>query len=203
MPPPSRYDQENLELSDEDLSHERLDSQVQKAQDELSALRRKAETIERQKRELEELARRQELLHNGRSELVEKFTRALVVVEREGYEAQKRVELLQTIHDNFTAHLQTIEAISPKTWDPAEINRELTKALSAVDDARVEYNRSLPKISVDADEAGASAGYELGEEHEASDHGFLYWLKAGTAFTLPLTVVGVILLFILISYLAH
>lgn len=56
---------------------ERIDSQVQKAQEELAKLRRQQEQIEKQKRELEELSRRQEELEAGRSEMGEKLTRAL------------------------------------------------------------------------------------------------------------------------------
>src|SRR5438270_2688461 len=50
-----------LELNeDEALSAEHLDSQVQKAQEQLLQLRRQQEQIEKQKRELEELSRRQD-----------------------------------------------------------------------------------------------------------------------------------------------
>ena len=67
MSQPARYDQENLELPEEELSHEHLDSQVQKAQEQLLSLKRQQETIERQKRELEELSRRQEQLQGGQN----------------------------------------------------------------------------------------------------------------------------------------
>src|SRR3954470_5063730 len=106
MPQPSRHDQEYLELPEEEISTEHLDTQVQKAQEQLLSLKRQQDHIEKQKRELEELSRRQDALQLGRGERVEKFTRGMVVREREAYEAQKRVELLQGIHDIFTAHLQ-------------------------------------------------------------------------------------------------
>src|SRR4051812_19588278 len=90
---------------DESLSTEHLENQVQRAQEALLSLKRQQEQIEKQKRELEEMSRRQEQLHVGKSEMVEKFTRALVVLERETYEAKKRVELLESIHDAFSQHL--------------------------------------------------------------------------------------------------
>ena len=86
---------------------ERIDSQVQKAQEQLLNLRRQQELIEKQKRELEELSRRQELLETGRSELIEKLTRALVIVERQSTEAHKRVEQLQSTGESFAAHLRS------------------------------------------------------------------------------------------------
>jgi len=177
---------------------------VQKAQEQLLSLKRQQEQIERQKRELEELSRRQDQLQAGRAEMIEKFTRATVVLERESYEAQKRVELLTSIHETFNAHLQYLESVNPKTWDGLDINRELTKALGAVDDARAEYAKSLPKISPETDsESGAdmvamSAGYQMEYGH-APERDFLYWLKMGFAFTLPLFIVGLALVFLLVS----
>ena len=50
-----------LDLEEDDsLSTEQLDNQVQKAQEQLIALKRAQEQLEKQKRELEELSRRQE-----------------------------------------------------------------------------------------------------------------------------------------------
>src|ERR1700689_4064076 len=90
---------------DEDESVERLDDQVQKAQEQLLVLKRQQEQIEKQKRELEELSRRQEQFQQGKGEMVEYFTRALVIVERQVYDAQKRVEQLRSINESFNQHL--------------------------------------------------------------------------------------------------
>jgi hypothetical protein len=186
---------------DESLSTEHLDSQVQKAQEALLQLKRQQDLIERQKRELEELSRRQEQLQQGKSEMVDKFVRAMVILERETYEAKKRVESLEAIHASFSGHLDVLESINPKTWEGLDINRELTKAISAVDDARAEYANNLPRISPETESGGsdpvaAGMGYQVdyggGVERDA-----VYWLKAGFFFTLPLFVVGVVLLLLI------
>src|SRR5581483_5356894 len=182
---------------EEDVT-EHLDEQVQKAQEQLLRLKREQEVIEKQKRELEELSRRQEQLQHGRAEMVEQFTRALVILERETYDAQKRVEQLKTINESFVQHLQTLESINPKSWENLDINKELTRALSAVDDARAEYARSRAVINAETSEevlapvnAGAAANYAEAPQD------FLYWLKNGLAFTLPLIVFGVVLIIVL------
>src|SRR3954447_20285503 len=162
MPERIRPIEQMLELNEEAMSPEHLDSQVQKAQEQLVSLKRQQDQIEKQKRELEELSRRQESLQIGRHEMVEKITRAMVVLEREAYDAQKRVELLQGIHDTFTAHQQNLEAINPKAWEGLDINRELTKALSAVDDACAEYSRTLPKIASQTDGEGDRVAESIG-----------------------------------------
>src|SRR5882724_4179496 len=90
MPEKIRPIEQMLELSEEEsLSPEHLDSQVQKAQDQLLQLKRQQDQIEKQKRELEELSRKQEELERGRAEMSDKLTRSLVVLEREAYDAQK------------------------------------------------------------------------------------------------------------------
>src|SRR4029434_4255172 len=172
------------------------------AQEQLLSLKRQQELIERQKRELEELSRRQEQLQAGKTEMVEKFTRALVVVEREAYDAQKRVEQLHAIHDSFNQHLDVLESVNPKAWEGLDINKELSKALSAIDDARTEYTRSLPKISPETDAErdpfAPTAGYQLDFGPDRS-RDFGYWLKMGVAFTLPLMVVLIVAVMLLIS----
>jgi chromosome segregation ATPase len=184
---------------DEPLPGELLDAQVQKAQEQLVQLKRQQEQIEKQKRELEELSRRQEQLQQGKVEMVEKFTRSLVVLERETYDAEKRVEQLKAVHESFRQHLDYIEAINPKAWDSDEINKELNKALSAVDDARAEYARSRAVLNADSPEEvleqPAQGDFQL--QYNAPQQDFLYWLKSGLAFTLPLLLVGLAILIVL------
>jgi len=184
----------NLE---EDESVERLDDQVQKAQEQLIHLKRQQEQIEKQKRELEELSRRQEQFQQGKAEMIEYFTRALVIVERQVYDAQKRVEQLRSINESFNQHLSILEGINPKAWENSDINKELSRALSAVDDARAEYTRSRAVISAETNEEiltapNSSADFDASGFPASQD--FLYWLKSGTAFTLPLLVVGLVLI---------
>lgn len=201
MPERTRPDDQFLDLpEDEGLAGEHLDNQVQRAQEQLHALKRQQDTIERQKRELEELSRRQEQLQQGKAEMVEKFTRTVVVLERESYDAQKRVEMLNGIHESFTQHLDVLDAINLKSWEGLDLNKELTRALSAVDDARAEYARSLPKVSAEKEGADANAGggYQM-DYGTAEAKDFTYWLKAGFAFTLPLFAIGVILVVVLVA----
>src|SRR5215467_4630193 len=141
MPEKIRPIEQMLELSEEEpLSPEHLDSQVQKAQEQLLQLKRQQDQIEKQKRELEELSRKQEELERGRAEMSDKLTRSLVVLEREAYGAQNRLEQVRTARESFAQHLELIEAIDPRTWNPADLHKELSRALSTVDDARAEYS---------------------------------------------------------------
>ncbi len=199
MPDRIRPIEQMLELNEEEdgVTTEQIDSQVQRAQEQLLQLKRQQEQIEKQKRELEELSRRQEELDRGRAEMTDKLTRSLVVLEREAYDAQKKMEQLRATRESFGQHLELLESIDPKTWNPSELNKELSRALSTVDDARAEYSQQRSRLQASSNEGPhemplpeTSSGYETA----GSAHTFGQWLQIGLAFTLPLIIFGIIAL---------
>jgi chromosome segregation ATPase len=189
-----------LELNEEETnSTEHLDSQVQKAQEQLLALKRQQEQIEKQKRELEELSRRQEELERGRTEMTDKLTRSLVVLEREAYDSQKKLEQIRATRESFEQHLALLEAIDSKSWNPADLHKELSRALSTVDDARAEFSQQRSRLTASATSDGdevalPEAAPEVGGLGGAN--GFVQWMQIGLALTLPLIVFGFIALLI-------
>src|SRR5213082_1672780 len=197
MPERIRPIEQMLELNEEAMSPEHLDSQVQKAQEQLLQLKRQQDQIEKQKRELEELSRRQEELERGRGEMSDKLTRSLVVLEREAYDAQKRLEQVRAMRESFGQHLELIEAIDPKSWNPADLHKELSRALSTVDDARTEYSEQHSRLQAAVEGgSGETSLPEIGvNAYEPSgSRSFSQWLQIGIALTLPLIVFGVIAL---------
>ena len=197
----ARPDEPLLDLpGDEGLSGENLNHQVQRTEEQILVLRRQQDALEQEKRELEELGRRQDQLQTGRADLVEKFARSLAVLDREINDAQKRCDMLQGIRESFGQHLDILDAIQAKNWNPADLHRELTKALGAVDDARTDYARSFPRISPDrAADLADSADGGRSEADSALGHDFLYWLQSGFAFTLPLLALGVLLIIVVVA----
>jgi hypothetical protein len=189
-----------LELSEEEaMSPEHLDSQVQKAQEQLLQLKRQSEQIEKQKRELEELSRRQEELERGRAEMTDKLSRSLVILEREGYDSQKKLEQIRATHESFTQHLQLLEAIEPKTWNPAELPKELSRALSTVDDARAEFSQQRSRLEAGNSDQAASLDLPDPTSGFAGLGGgktFAQWLQIGFALTLPLIIFGIVALLV-------
>ena len=185
-----------LELNEDDVSAENLDSHVQKAQEQLLQLKRQQEQIEKQKRELEELSRRQAELENGRTEMADKLTRALVVLEREAYSAQNRLEQIRATRESFTQHLELIEAIDPRRWNPSDLNKELSRALSTVDDARTEYSEQRSRLQAAGATGGDAALPDVAPDVYENNTGrsFLQWLEIGVALTLPLIIFGAIAL---------
>ncbi|MBA2436658.1 MAG: hypothetical protein H0V54_16525 [Chthoniobacterales bacterium] len=193
-----------LELNEDDsVSTEHLNSQVQKAQEQLLQLKRQQEQIEKQKRELEELSRRQEELEHGRAEMTDKLTRSLVVLEREAYDAQKKMEQLRATRESFSQHLELLEAIDPRTWNQSDLSKELSRALSTVDDARTEYSQQRSRLQATADEHEGVPLPEMTSGYETNNgmaHSFGQWLQIGLAFTLPLIVFGLVALLLFLYF---
>ena len=171
-------------------SVEQLDDQVAQAQERLTALKRQAEQLEREKQKLEELSRKQEQFDDGRSEMIDKFTGSLVHIQRETDQTLKRLEILKNVQENFSAYLQELEAINPKDWTPADLPKELSKGLGAVEDARSAYVKAQAQIATDDDPSTGGSPYDSGSD--TNGHSFGYWLMAGFAFTLPLFALGLI-----------
>lgn len=200
MPDPRKLSSEDapFDVDELDLTGEELDTQVQRAQDQLSDLRRRQEQIEKEKQRLEELSRKQEELEDGRAELLEKLQRSLTQLQREGAEAQKRIEQVDSITDVFTRHLQELQAMTPKSWSGAELQKELTRGLVGVEEARADFVKLSPKISVEAAEmAIATSATEYEDMYGGGEKSFSYWLVAGFAFTLPIFILGVMALALL------
>jgi hypothetical protein len=195
------------------LGSEAFEERVQTTQNRLSQLRAEAETLEREKQQFEELSRKQKDFMVGRTEVTEKLSRALALLDRETYETQKRVEQLLVIKDGFNHHLDVVESLNPEQWNHQSLGHELTRAIGLIDDARADYQKSMPKVQAspsgsapEAAEASAvpvdgalrvSAGLPV----EISREAFGRWAFCGAAFTLPLAVVG--LLYIFASILAR
>ena len=151
----------------------------------------------------EELAQREsqlrgemEKLERGRAEMTDKLSRSLVILEREGYDCQKKLEQIRSTHESFTQHLQLLESIDPKSWNPGDLPKELSRALSTVDDARTEFSQQRSRLEA----SGESSEMELPEVASGTaglgGKSFVQWLQIGFAVTLPLIVFGILALLI-------
>lgn len=199
MADPKQSDETFLDLPEEGESEE-LESQVQKAQEQLLQLKRQQDLIEKQKRELEELGRRQAELEEGRTEMMQNFSRALTALEKETYETEKRLEQLEATRENFTQHFRLLEGINLRHLSNQELPELLTKALNSVSEARADYNRYRVRVNADSEEDVLDPG--LDEELDGMVVGgqdFKFWLKAGLAFTLPLILTLLLLMALLLT----
>jgi chromosome segregation ATPase len=190
-----------------------VDHKVKAAQEQLLQLRMQQEEIERQKLHLETLRVKQERFVSGKRDLLEKITRSAGSVERDLYDAQKRVEELSVTYDDFRRHLDILKSLQPEKWHRSQVDEELDQALAAIEDAEADYSKGLRRLEsfrvVESNPIAASvthaAGHVESERRSESTSSaeispteeLIIWLRRGFAFTLPL--IGAMLLGLMLA----
>lgn len=181
------------------------DTQTTRAMQELELLRKRQEQLELEKRELEEFKRKSEEFERGKRDIIANIKRSLTAIERDDIDAQRMQELLESTRSRFKILLNDLEDIKEQNWSEENIREELTKSLGIIEDARIEYNKSIAKIeTIKQEKAGAMAATQatapvLFEDHTSSldlDKTFSHWFKIGVALSLPL-IIALAVLFIL------
>ena len=186
------------------------DTQTTRAMQELEALRKRQEQLELEKRELEDFKRKSEEFERGKRDVIAGIKRSLIAIERDDIEAQRMQELLYATRNRFKTLLASLDEIQEQSWNEANIREEINKALGVIEDARIEYNKSIAKIEAlkserSGSEAKPAATAPMLFEDQAGmfdgDKPFGQWLKMGAAFSLPLiaTLVVLSILFITLS----
>ncbi len=169
-----------------------VNEQMATAMQELERLRKRQEDLEREKRELEEMRRKQQDYDAGKREMIGRLNESLIHLEKREMKAEQLCELLGSTRKRFKALQGDIESLSEEAWPEDQVRDELGKALAVLDDARLEYNKAMAKIDAITGDGQASESsqpsvmFEDRRAHDAVEKNFLYWFKAGAAFTLPL-----------------
>jgi predicted nuclease with TOPRIM domain len=173
-----------------------VNRKVMEAQQKLVELKRAQEELERQRAGLEELRRRQNEFQTGRDEVIQNLTRGLGLLEEAEFVARRDAEQMAKTVGDFRAALEKVQAIREEGWNKDNFQMELTRALTVIENARMEWNSARLKIAALAGETktaaapldksmpAASAALSLGELP------FGQLCKIGLAMTWPLLIVA-------------
>ena len=171
--------------------NEDFEERVKEAQEQLLKLRHQQDLLERQKSELELLSQQQEKFVDGRATLSEKLHRGICKLEREAFEAEKRVEQFLHIKDVFARHLEIVESLNPESWSRTELRSELGRALVALAEAESDYQNSMSRAAGLLDrkfESAPGGPMPLADAMGNGKNDFASWFLKGLAFTLPLVI---------------
>jgi len=169
-----------------------VDTQSTRASQELEMLRKRQEQLELEKRDLEEFKRKSEEFERGKRDMLANIKRTLTAIERDEIETQRIQELLEATRSRFKSLITDLDDIKEQSWSDENIREELTRALGVIEDARIEYNKSVAKIdSIKAGKTAASSGSTpiLFEDQSIAydtEKPFAHWFKVGVAVSLPL-----------------
>src|ERR1700690_1773833 len=175
-------------------TREDVDRKVVEAQQKLAELKRAQDDLERERAALEELRRRQLEFQNGRQEMVHHLTRGLGLLEEAEFNARRDAEqMLKTIAD-FRDALEKIQSVHDSIWTKENFQMELTRALTIVENARMEWNSARLKLPALAGEsAQKKSETESAPQPVVSPFANLSFgelCKIGLAMTWPLLIVA-------------
>ncbi len=186
-------------------TQEELDAKVNATYQRLAELKRAQEALERERSALEEARRRQAEFQNGRQEMVQNLTRGIGLLTEAEFNARRDAEQMAKTLDDFRDALAKVQDINPDNWNQENYNVELTRALTTIENARMEWNSSRLKflvLSGNEGEGGTGQGdakknplAALRELHflELGKIGLALWWPFMVALLLGMVVLGVLI----------
>ena len=141
-------------------TREEVDTKVTEAQQRLVELKRAQENLERERAALEETRRRQLEFQTGRQEMMQNLIRGIGLLEEAEFAARRDSESMAKAMVDLREALTKIQGIQDETWTAETFNVELTRSLTAIENARMEWNAArlkFPLLGEQASEGGAGA----------------------------------------------
>jgi predicted nuclease with TOPRIM domain len=170
-------------------SREEVESKVGQMQEKLAELKRAQQELERERAGLEETRRRQTELTNGREEMLHHLTRGIGLLEEAEFAARRDAEQMTKSLDELREALGKIQTIHEESWTKDDLNVELTRALTIVENARMEWNGARLKFPVLSGTAAESALQQTGDQSlpkALQQQSWAQLCKLGLALTWPL-----------------
>jgi hypothetical protein len=158
--------------------------------------------LERERAALEEARRRRIEFQNGREEMLQHLTRGVGILEEAEFGARREAEQMRQTVEDMRAALDKVQAMDEKLWSEESWQQELTKALTTLENARMEWNSARVKFAI-LDGALKSPEQEKNEKGGAAMlHGqsFADLCRLGFALTWPvaLSIAGALIIIALI-----
>ena len=173
-------------------TREELDIRVGETQLKLAELKRAQEELERERVQIEEMRRRQTEFQTGKEEMLQHLTRGVGILEEAGFNARRDAEQMGKCVGDLKDFLTKVQALSDQYWTKENLNVEMTKALTTIENARMEWNSALLKFSILSGENAPGTTRQPKEPpvNPLATLGFWQLCKIGIAITLPLVFIG-------------
>jgi hypothetical protein len=187
-------------------SREELDARAGDMQSKLAELKRAQQELERERADIEETRRRQAEFARGRQEMEQHLTRGVGLLEEAEFAARRDAEQMAKALADLRDALAKVQSIHEETWSKDNLNTELTRALTIVENARMEWNSArlkFPLLTGEAASTSAPAQPSVSapaQSLEALLHQKTYaeLCRLGLALTWPIAAVMIFILFVLL-----
>lgn len=174
-------------------TREEVDVKAAEAQQKLAELKRAQEDLERQRAELEDTRRRQSEFQTSRQEMLQSLERGIGLLEEAEFSARQEAEQTSNAVQGLREALQKVEGLHEESWMADQFHRELTRALTTLENARMEWNTcrlKFPILSGTPPESGRQPSKE-GVSSPLAEMTLLRACKLGLALTWPIALVGI------------
>lgn len=183
-------------------TRDEVDARMAEAQQKMATLKRAQEELERERAALEETRRRLMELKTGREEVVQSLIRGLGLLEEAEFNTRRDAEQMTKALVDLRDALSKVQAINQESWTQESFNVDLTRALTTLEHARMEWNSARVKFRVltgegGPDGAGLTPRGEFPPRSLFAAYSISDWCRLGLALTGPLALVGVLALVLL------
>src|SRR4030095_4486166 len=97
---------------------------------------------------LEETRRRQAEFQTGREEMVQSLTRGIGLLEEAEFNTRRDADQMAKALTDLRDALSKVQSIHEEAWNKENFSVELTRALTTLENARMEWNASRLKFSL-------------------------------------------------------
>jgi hypothetical protein len=121
--------------------------------------------------------------------MIQNLTRGVGLLEEAEFAARRDAEQMAKALAGLREALEKVQSIREETWSRDNLNVELTRANTAVENARMEWNGARLKFTVLNAPAAETAGGEQAPATLADalrEKSYAEWCKFGLALTWPL-----------------
>ena len=184
-------------------SREELDARAGDMQSKLAELKRVQQELERERADLEETRRRQAEFTRGRQEMEQHLTRGVGLLEEAEFAARRDAEQMSKTLAGMREALQKIQGIHEETWTKDNLNAELSRAITAVENGRMEWNSARLKFPVLSGAAAAPPEHSPAAPAQSLDNvlqqkSYAELCKLGLALTWPIVLVALAIFLVLL-----
>ena len=183
-------------------SREEVEAKVTDMQSKLAELRRAQQELERERSDLEETRRRQSEFTKGRQEMEQHLTRGITLLEEAEFAARRDAEQMAKALVDLRDALAKVQSVHEESWTKDNFNTELTRALTAVENARMEWNSArlkFPLLNGEVQQPTPEAA-PTGEftQNILRERSYAELCKMGLALTWPIALVGLAILLVVL-----
>ncbi len=188
-------------------SREEVDSKVGETHQKLAELKRIQEELERERAGLEETRRRQMEFQAGRQETIQNLTRGVGLLQEAEFAARRDAEQMAKSLLEMKEALAKVESTNESAWTKENFPVELTRALTVIENARMEWNAARLKYLILSGNLPAETAKKVESGNAAqpwlAGRSFGQLCKLGLALTWPLALVALLALGIFLAVLVQ